>query len=124
MARGIIRKLDELGRITIPIEIRKITGIDTSVHTDLIIDNGVLRLRRGKGRCIDEVGRYTIPMEIRKIREWETGQELEIYADGDEICIGKDGCIVCGATEQLLTVEKIHICRLCATKVISAFSED
>lgn len=120
MARGIIRKLDELGRITIPIEIRRATGIDVLVSMDLYIENGVIRLAKGRGRSMDELGRYTVPMEIRKRCGWKTGQELEVYFDVEEIFISKPGCEWCDETNDLIVINGHHLCISCTAAVTAA----
>ena len=38
-------------------------------------------------RPIDNLGRITLPMEIRKVRNIKEGDPLEIYVDGDVICL-------------------------------------
>lgn len=118
MSRGIIRKLDELGRITIPIEIRRATGIEVLVAVDLTIENSVLYLRKGSGRHIDALGRYTIPKEIRRSNKWDEGQALDIYIANGEICIRKAGeeCAVCGADSHLIKVDDGAICLVCLRK--------
>lgn len=117
MAKGIVRKLDELGRITIPIEIRRATGIDVLVPIDLTIENGVLHLRKGSGRRIDELGRYTIPKELRSRYNWETGSELEIFTHTDTVCFRKRGCDWCDNTEDLIDVKGRKLCRSCGEAV-------
>lgn len=111
MVKGIVRKIDDLGRITLPIEYRRMTGIEVLQPLDLYTENGVLRLRRGKGRRMDELGRYCIPKEIRRSNKWAIGQALDIYVDDGEICIGKIGCFICGSTEGLEEIDGFHICR-------------
>lgn len=100
---GIIKRIDTLGRITIPIEIRRITGL-TNVLVDLSIESGVIVLRKGSGRPIDTLGRYLIPIDIRRINGWVKGQELTIYAEGNAICIKKPGCEWCSETENLAEI--------------------
>lgn len=118
MAHGIVRKIDELGRVVIPIEIRRTTGIDVLVHTDLFIENGVIRLAKGNGRVIDKLGRYCIPKEIRRRYGWNIGQEMEIFEDCGNICIKKVGCEWCGCTEDLHEVKGHCICKECALAVM------
>lgn len=121
---GIIRKIDELGRVTIPIEIRRLTGIDASVCTDLYIKNGAIRLSKGNGRALDKPGRYTIPKEIRLRYGWETGQEMEVYAESECICIKKKGCDWCEEAENLIEVNGHHICKKCALAVADALLKE
>ncbi len=117
MANGIIRKLDELGRITIPIEMRKATGIEVTMNLDLAIKDGVILLTKGSGRHIDELGRYVIPMEIRRANGWETGQGLEVYVEDGAICIRKPGCEWCSRTDNLVEIDGHCLCWMHAGKV-------
>lgn len=123
MANGIVRKIDELGRVVIPIEIRRSTGIDVLVLTDLTINNGVLHLTKGNGRHIDELGRYVIPKEIRRRNSWETGQEMEVYSENGEICIKKRGCDWCDETENLKVIKGHALCRECRMAVYDTVME-
>jgi bifunctional DNA-binding transcriptional regulator/antitoxin component of YhaV-PrlF toxin-antitoxin module len=123
MAKGILRKIDELGRVTLPIEIRRATGIDVLVHTDLLIDNGVIRLQKGKGRGIDDLGRYTIPKEIRMRYGWETGQKMEIFEDCGFVYIKKVGCEWCDSTEDLFEIDGHRLCRKHAYRVVDTVME-
>lgn len=123
MSKGIVRKIDELGRVVIPIEIRRTTGIDISAHTDLFIENGIIRLSKGYGRGIDELGRYCIPKEIRRRHGWGIGQEMEIFEDSGNICIKKVGCEWCDNTEDLHEVKGHCICKDCALAVTDMVME-
>lgn len=125
MARGIIRKLDELGRITIPIEIRRATGIEVLEPLDLFAENRVLHLVKGKGRKLDPLGRYTIPKEIRRSNKWEEGQALDIYIECGEICIRKAGeeCSICGADSRLIKVDEGAVCLVCLRRANMAAKE-
>jgi transcriptional pleiotropic regulator of transition state genes len=117
MANGIIRKLDELGRITLPMEMRKAIGLEVIMNLDLDFKNGVICLTKGNGRHIDELGRYVIPKEIRRSNGWETGQGLEVYVENGAICIRKPGCEWCPETENLIEVNRHFLCWSCANKV-------
>lgn len=117
MAKGIMRKLDELGRITLPIEMRKATGLNAIMNLDLTIKSGIIYLTKGQGRHMDELGRYTIPKEIRRVNEWNPGQELEIYVEDGAICIRKPGCEWCPETDCLIEVKGHTLCCECAGAV-------
>lgn len=123
MARGIIRKIDELGRITIPIELRRATGIDSGIMVELYLKKGIIHLRRGKGRKLDELGRYTIPSELRRSQGWKDDQKLEMYVDGEEICIRKEGCDWCDETENLISVDDHKLCPACVARIKEAAAE-
>lgn len=125
MARGIVRKLDHLGRITIPIEYRRAIGVGTLEPLELYVENRVLHLKKGKGRNIDELGRYCIPKEIRRINKWSDDQALDIYVIGNEICIRKNGeeCGLCGSDSHLIKVDDSHVCLVCLRKANLAAKE-
>ena len=91
----ITRKVDELGRVVIPVDIRKelkiiegqklnvfirnkniVLGIDTNQ------DNGVLA-------TIDELGRILIFSKIRQKANVQVGERLNIYTEKDEIILQK-----------------------------------
>lgn len=119
MAKGLIRNIDELGRVTIPIDYRQQLDIKGLDRTDITIDNAIIRLSKGHGRKLDKLGRYTIPMELRKSFGWSIGQAMDIYVEDNQICIRKNGCEWCDNTEDLIKVKGHHICKACAAEVKS-----
>ena len=71
MAKGIVRKIDELGRITIPMEYRNTIRAEKRQSLGLHHENGILYLFKvgedfkGFARDLDELGRWMIPSMIR-----------------------------------------------------------
>lgn len=134
MAKGIVRKLDELGRITLPMEYRKTFGVEVGENAPAVmhLTGNVMRIELkpekavGLVRFLDGLGRLTLPIEVRRTLGYEDRQEVDMYIEGNEICATKavPGCTICGGTEQLMEVQGIKICRDCGTKVIDAFMED
>ncbi|MCM3701641.1 AbrB/MazE/SpoVT family DNA-binding domain-containing protein [Paenibacillus macerans] len=51
-ATGIVRKVDELGRIVIPIELRRILGIDIKDALEIFVDGERIILRKYEPSCI------------------------------------------------------------------------
>lgn len=49
---GIVRKIDEVGRIVLPIEIRKTLGIDTRDAVEIFVDSDQIVLRKYEPSCI------------------------------------------------------------------------
>lgn len=49
---GITRKIDELGRIVLPIELRKQFGIDVKDSLEIYVDGDRIILRKKKDACI------------------------------------------------------------------------
>ncbi len=131
MARGIVRKIDELGRITLPMEYRRSFGIEVKDLVGMYVEGQVIHLVKadknfkGIARHEDELGRLTLPKEIRRTLGFGDRQEVDMWVEGEDICIAKYGnsCLICGSTDQLLEVEGIHICRSCAVKVYNKLME-
>lgn len=81
----------------------------------------------GMVRRLDDLGRVVIPKELRNVRDIKEGDPIEIYVDGDVICLKpavKKKCFVCGTTEQLLEIDGLHICQKCGYKIIDKIAED
>ncbi len=51
-ATGIIRKIDELGRIVLPIELRKKLGIEQKDSIEIYVDGDKVILKKHENECI------------------------------------------------------------------------
>ena len=132
--KGIVRKIDELGRITLPMEYRKTFGVEVGENAPAVmhLTGNVMRIELkpekavGLVRFLDGLGRLTLPIEVRRTLGFEDRQEVDMYIEGNEICVTKavPGCIICGSSEQLMEVQGIKICRDCGVKVVDKFMED
>ena len=49
---GIIRRMDDLGRIVIPIELRRVLGISDRDHMDIYVRDDAIILRRLEPSCV------------------------------------------------------------------------
>lgn len=49
---GIVRKLDELGRITLPIELRRTLGVSEKDSLEISLENGRIVLSKYEPACI------------------------------------------------------------------------
>jgi transcriptional pleiotropic regulator of transition state genes len=49
---GIVRKVDELGRVVIPIELRRTLGIDQKDPLEIYVDNDRIILRKYEPACV------------------------------------------------------------------------
>jgi AbrB family transcriptional regulator, transcriptional pleiotropic regulator of transition state genes len=63
-SRGVIRRIDEVGRVVIPAEYRKVLGINLGDHLDMTLDGSGIVLRRIEAACIfcaaiDELTRFS-----------------------------------------------------------------
>ena len=69
----------------------------------------------GMSRPLDALGRVVIPKEIRDSLEWDTGDTISIYVDGDSVVLRKatNTCIFCQSEEIIATHNGKHICADC-----------
>jgi transcriptional pleiotropic regulator of transition state genes len=131
MARGIERKIDELGRITIPKEYRTAIGIEEKGNLGMYVENNILKLFPaddafiGFSRNLDELGRWTLPIEIRRSLCCSERQTMDIYVEESSIfsntktiCIRKAGCSWCDNTNNLINVNGHALCEKCVASVI------
>ena len=58
---GMARKVDDLGRIVLPVEMRRMFGIRPGDSLEIGVDGGTILLRKIESRCVfcDEEGRLT-----------------------------------------------------------------
>ena len=136
MVKGIVRRIDHLGRITLPMEYRRSFGIEVGENAPIGIytDNNIIRLHMKKEkfvgivRDLDELGRLNLPIEIRKTLRFNDHELVDMWIEGEEICIRKEAlqCVICGSEDEpnLMDIEGVLICRECGTKVIDKFMED
>jgi len=51
-ATGVVRKVDELGRIVLPIELRRTLGIDVKDPLEIYVDQEKIILRKYEPACV------------------------------------------------------------------------
>lgn len=127
--KGIIRRLDYLGRITLPIEYRRTFGIKERDHTPIgiYIKDNVIRLHMngekffGMVRKLDVLGRLTLPIEMRRSLNFDSEELVDMWIEDGEICLRKASlqCVICGDVneDKLLSVDGVLICRSCGAKI-------
>jgi len=73
-------------------------------------------------RRVDELGRIVIPIELRRTLDIDNGESLEIFVDGDRIILRKyqPGCKLCGAVENVTTVNGVLLCKPCIIRIADA----
>lgn len=49
---GVVRRIDELGRFVLPIEIRRTLGIDTRDAVEIFVDDDKIILKKYEASCI------------------------------------------------------------------------
>jgi bifunctional DNA-binding transcriptional regulator/antitoxin component of YhaV-PrlF toxin-antitoxin module len=131
MSKGLERRIDELGRITIPMEYRKAIGAMEKERLGMYVESNILHLFKvdddfvGFARCLDELGRWTLPIEIRRTLNCDIRQKMDIYIDSSSvfdntkvICVSKCGCSWCNNTDHLMEVKGHMLCNNCANDVV------
>lgn len=127
MVKGIVRKIDDLGRITIPIEYRKTADLKAGERVGLQLEGKTIHIVKqdnfiGMTRPLDELGRIALPVELRRELGFTEREKVDMYIIEEEICVHKisDICAICGRTGELFELEKIkevHICNSCIDEV-------
>ena len=97
MERLNTRKIDEHGRMVLPIELRKKEKWDFGEKLTFtqIKNVGILHSSdesyepKWVDVRIDELGRINIPPEIRRELEWMFNSEVDLFADGEFVFLRK-----------------------------------
>ena len=104
---GIVRKVDQLGRIVIPKELRRtlqIVEIEDSL--EIFVENDTIVLKKynensdiyGVIRRVDQLGRIVLPIELRrKLDILVEKDSLEIFVEENSVILKKyePACIFC-----------------------------
>lgn len=104
---GVVRKIDELGRVVVPIELRRGFNLDGEEFVKVIFAKTGVRIERmdspnteGIKRRFDDLGRVVIPSNIRETLNIKEKDPVEFYVDGECIFIKKyvaaNACVVTG----------------------------
>ena len=97
--RGMVRRVDGLGRILVPMEYRKELELEKDVRIEIeVLEDGMLirplrwdgdGLGRMTARRIDNLGRVNIPVAARRRLDIAYHDELEIFLLWDGMFIRK-----------------------------------
>ncbi len=136
---GFVRKVDELGRIVLPVEMRralkienneelKITVVDDIVHfmkKDVEIANEEIQ-NSTIIRKTDELGRIVIPQKWRELLDIKIKDPVEIIKKGKIITLKKyiPSCIFCGKEKYLNVYKDKKVCNMCIGKLNKIKSSD
>jgi bifunctional DNA-binding transcriptional regulator/antitoxin component of YhaV-PrlF toxin-antitoxin module len=127
MPRGIVRRIDDLNRITLPSEYRFTGMLVSGSKVDMRLDGQVIRMRLGQAdfvgmkRPLDHLGRVSIPKEYCRSLHFAEKELIDIYIEGNEICLKKETlqCVFCGSTDEdkLIVRNGRHACEECITEM-------
>lgn len=97
-ATGMVRNLDGLGRIVVPIELRRTLKWNEADRIEIWVEGKHVALKNNADqkelvgsvdRKLDELGRVVIPKEVRKRLGIIEGDAIEIFVDGDMLLLKK-----------------------------------
>ena len=95
MERYSSRTIDELGRLVLHTELRKLLNLETGdTVTMLVVENIIILRRVNEGleqglatSKVDELGRVVIPVEIRNVLGCQAKDKLAVYLTGNIIIL-------------------------------------
>lgn len=73
----------------------------------------------GVVKRIDELGRIVLPKNVRCPMGIETGDNVEIFTDGDKIILKKfqSACIFCDEADDVIFFNEKRVCKACLEKI-------
>ncbi len=123
MNLNIMRKIDELGRVVLPIQIREFLNIETGATLCITFENGELHLSKDRKptmlRKVDELGRVVLPVEALRALNLREKSIVNIRCVDNEIVVRPSvpTCCICGSEEGLNTsLFERPICEKCLAK--------
>ena len=122
---GIIRRIDELGRMVIPIDYRvgDLSG-EITLYLHVVGEYVILSKENdnqsGMARPIDEIGRLTIKHETREKVNWEVRDHIAVWSYNGYIIMKKveEKCVFCRAKNKLAKYMGKLICKKCKTNLV------
>lgn len=125
---GIVRKIDELGRIVIPkYIIRQLEFVENDRLQIFIKENNVIikKIEKedtiGNVRILDTLGRIVIPKDIRKDKGWKERTPVELYLDSNFIILKRyiENCVFCNNDSHLIEFKGNKVCEKCISTLKS-----
>jgi transcriptional pleiotropic regulator of transition state genes len=107
---GTSRRIDQLGRVLVPVEIRKMLGIRNGDTLEMRVENGTLVLEKVRPECalcgsdehlVSMHNTYVCATCVDQIRT-------------------KPECAICGRVDNLTTVHDRHVCEDCVRELTVA----
>ena len=119
---GVVRQIDDLGRVVLPIELRRTLGISPKEPLEIFVENEAIIMQKyqegvssGMIRQVDDLGRIVLPIELRRTSDLSPRDSLEIFIDDFKIVFKKYApfCVFCNSMDQLLVFKTRNVCRFC-----------
>ena len=126
---GIVRKIDQLGRIVIPKELRKALNIvEEKDSLEIYVEDEQVVLKKckeglvvsGVSRKVDQLGRIVLPIELRRNLDIaEEKDSLEIFIEDETIYLKKHlpACIFCMNARNVISFKGRNICKNCIKEI-------
>lgn len=126
---GIVRKIDQLGRIVIPIELRRALDIkEIQDSLEIFTREDCIVLKKmiiktspsGVARKVDQLGRIVLPIELRRKFDIEAEKDsLEIFVGENELYLKKHqpACIFCAEGQGIMVFKGKNICKKCIKEI-------
>lgn len=126
---GIVRKVDQLGRVVLPKELRKTLNIqEIEDFLEIYVEDNRIILKKyeddaetmGMVRRVDQLGRIVLPIELRRNMDIaEEKDALEIFVDREKIVLKKyePACIFCGNAKNVFVFKGRNICPECVEEL-------
>ncbi len=126
---GIVRKVDQLGRVVLPKELRKTLNIkEVEDSLEIYVEDNRIVLKKydenegvsGIVRRVDQLGRIVLPIELRRnMNIAEEKDSLEIFVDQNKIVLKKyePACIFCGNAKNVFVFKGKNVCPECVEEL-------
>lgn len=130
---GIIRKVDELGRVVLPVSLRENLKLHTGARLQLYIKGDFIILEKYDDtknneiaitspaitRPLDGLGRIVLPKVLRDTLDIPYKTSLEIYLFENGIGLKKytPNCILCNGIKDLIEYKEKLVCSKCIHKL-------
>ena len=115
------RKIDELGRVLIPIEMRRMLGIEADDELFIGMKNGNLYATKEFVEGFIK-RRVVIPIEYRRVLSFGDGTKVNITLEKDRVKISKINayCTFCASSKDIKYVKGVRVCQSCIDEIKSS----
>ena len=126
---GIERRIDELGRVVIPAELRNTLKWEDKDSLEMYLEKDCVCIRKPnfEGRIdsveiirnLDELGRIVIPKELRDKLDITFKNTVEVFVRKDVVMIKKieSSCVFCNSSTNLKEYNCKFVCSECLEKL-------